>query len=569
MNKDKRTNITLTSNGKAIEEKETANFINDYFTSIGPNLDKLIQNNSNSLNNVLLQHNKIMEDIRTNQDEVIKLCKAVQICKSSGIQNLSSLILKDAFLALPEQLTYIFNLSLRSGIFPTQWKHAMVIPVPKGGDSSDVGNLRPISLLPLPGKLLEKIVHRSLMSFVTENDLLTEHQGGFRPGYSTVKTVAEFTDDIYDAINRKECTLATFIDFRKAFDTVNHTILTRKLKSIGVSQNNLSWFESYLSNRKQQTLANNEISTKKDVSIGVPQGSLLGPLLFLIYINDIANLTLSSKFKLYADDIVLYTCSKDPVKASSDMQNDLNTITNWCDNNRLTINTGKTKCVIFGSKNKLKSYVSNPVKVKGICLQFVSSYKYLGIYLDNSMRFTTHMCDVVKKAAHKIYQLSKIKQYLTSEAALRLYKVMILPYFDYGDVLFCTTNQTLSDKMQRLQNRALRICTLSSSTQSTKQLHTLSKTPLLTCRQNIHLRNFMHKRGKIDKYLDKKSINTRSRDGLLFKTERPTCELYKNSVKFKGAYEWNNLDANMRNITNYSQFKLKQKLWLQESINKI
>ena len=233
--KDKSTN-------EAIDNEDTANFINNFFISVGPELDK----NFDTTWHYDGQHtNAKFTDITAAQDEVVTLCNEINIYKSSAILNLSSRILKDAFLAVPGHLTHLFNLSLGSGSFPDDWKIATVIPLPKEGDPSDVNNLRPISLLPLPGKILEKIVHKQFLNYFENNNFISTNQGGFRPNHSTIDTVGAFTDDIFDGINDKKFTIAAFIDLKKAFDTVNYDILIKKLHYLGVRNKPLDWIKDY------------------------------------------------------------------------------------------------------------------------------------------------------------------------------------------------------------------------------------------------------------------------------------------------------------------------------------
>ena len=226
--------------------------------------------------------------------EIIACVKEIDVHKSSAIDNLSARVLKDSFEYLTKQLTHMFNCSLIMGIFPDRWKRATVVPLQKGGDKSNVSNLRPVSLLPLPGKLLERLVHNKVSEYLNENRLLNDGQNGFQKGRSTTGTVAEFTDDVLNGINNKKYTLAAFVDLRKAFDTVSHNILGKKIGKFGFNINLINWFKNYLTNRQQRCKTNGITSEYLDIS-------------YLIYINDINSRLNLCSTKLYADDTVLYS----------------------------------------------------------------------------------------------------------------------------------------------------------------------------------------------------------------------------------------------------------------------
>ena len=391
-NKDKSANkiILKDDKGKIIEDnKIAAGIMNNFFTSIGPKLAANYQDPW-SYTGKIIENN--IPDIRTNRVEVLKLIKDININKSSAIPNLSSKVLKPACLALIDQFTFIFNLCLEKNEFPEEWKYTKVTPLPKDGDMSKCTNYRPISLLPLPGKNLEHIIHDRINIFCNDNKIINENQGGFRKKHSTISTVANFTNDIYSAINKKQISIATFIDFSKAFDTVNHQILFLKLQKIGITGNVLKLLQNYLKNRKQKTIVNNTESEFGTISCGVPQGSVLGPLLFLLYINNLCDSVKTVNTYLYADDTVLVSSAIDIYTAHAHLQNDLTNVANWCKSNKLSINIKKTKSMIMGTHSTVKKHRFLPkLKIEGNAFDYVFQDKYLGITVDESLTFHNHL----------------------------------------------------------------------------------------------------------------------------------------------------------------------------------
>ena len=545
------------NNGEMIFDPKTAsNLINDFFTSIGPKLAQTFNRN-------WLFHGTLIDDQMDNmsvtEEEVILLCKEINTNKSSAIENLSANILKLAFITLSKQLTYVFNLSLGTATVPKSWKNATVTPLFKAGDVSQCNNYRPISVLPLPGKILEKIVHKRLNTFFEANNILNPNQGGFRKNQSTTNTTAKFLDSIYESINNKEFSIATYIDFSKAFDTVPHDILLKKLKLYGVRGKNLKWIKSYLTNRKQKTFFNNVASNYALITCGVPQGSVLGPLLFLIYINDLVDVIENCNTFLYADDTVLVSSARNIHDAHRSMQHDLDNITNWCKSNRLTLNIKKTKSMIFGSKHKIKRIHAPRLQMNDIPLDYVTTYKYLGITADQTLNFNLNLNQIIKTVSYKLSLLSKLKVYISTEAAIQVYKSMVVPYFDYGDILYHCASVKLLDKLQKLQNRGLKICFGQGCELTIHEMHVRSNLALLEHRRVQHVYTFMYKQQTNLDIIDARDIRTRAHDATLYITNRPLCEKYKKNVFYYGARLWNHLPVKERKIDTYVNFKNVQK----------
>ena len=556
-NNNKNDILLKDDNGYDIENNETANYVNKFFTNIGKNLankiDKTAWNYLEKINDTSI------ESIKTDFEEILQICKEIETSKSSGINFLSSRILKDAFMVIIPQIVFIFNLSLDKSEFPSDWKNATIIPLFKGGNKNMVSNYRPVSLLPLPGKMLEKVVHKSLISYFENNDLLSDNQSGFRKGYSTTKSIVELNDIIFENMNNGKVTAAVFIDLRKAFDTVDHSILLKKLDKMGIKSNVLLWCENYLSNRKQRTLVNGRNSNYLDVTCGVPQGSVLGPLFFLTYVNDIVNRIGNENIKLYADDTVIFLEGDDVLLLQNSLQRLLNIFSYWCKENKLSINAEKTKFVCFGTRSRIKKYKTLKVSLMNTIIQQVPSYKYLGIALDNSLNFNIQIQQTMNKVSHKLYILSKIRQFLTVKSAILIYKTMILPYFDYGDIVYMFSSKNELNKLERLQERCINICTRTYGRDNINNIRAAHKLPKLEKRRKCHINNFMYRRNINVENTNDDEIQTRSKSAKKFIVNKPNLEAYKRSIIYSGAITWNALKTETKNIEIYDAFKYHQK----------
>ena len=291
--KIKSTNLPrkLTINKVDVYNKpEIADAFNDFFTNIGQKLASQIPKSSKTFETYMNKMNVIIDSKPLSINELKDAFFSLKINKSSGVDDVSFNIIKKCFGVLCEPLTYLFQLSLEKVVFPDDLKIAKVTPIYKAGDNSDVSNYRPISVLPCFSKILERLMYNHLYKYLNKNNILYEKQFGFLSGYPTNDVIAQLGDKIFDSFEKEQFTLGVFIDLSKAFDTVDHSILLKKLKSYGITDKNLAWFESYLSNRKQYIeIGENSKTDLKYGTCGVPQGSILGPHLFLVYVNDLTN----------------------------------------------------------------------------------------------------------------------------------------------------------------------------------------------------------------------------------------------------------------------------------------
>ena len=392
-----------------------------------------------------------MQDIEFTTQGVAKLLSNLKPNKASGPDKIAARFLKEMASALAPSLTLIFKASLAQGILPNDWKKAFIIPVYKKGDRSCAANYRPISLTNLPCKIMEHIICSNIFSHLDEHGILCDEQHGFRQKKSFETQLITAVNDFATALNNSEQVDAIFLDLSKAFDTVPHKRLCNKLSFYGIRGALLRWIENLLTNRTQQVIINDKSSDPLPVLSGVPQGSVLGPLLCICYINDIPN-NISSTIRLYADDALLYRSIHNE-KDVNDLQNDLDLLTSWAAEWKMTFNPKKTEFLRITNKiNPLESqyYLLNTL------IPTISHVKYLGVIIDKNLNWKQHVNMVTYKAnstrGFLQCNLAKCPTYVKRLS----YITFVRPILDYACTIWPPYYQTYIRSIEMVQRRAAR-----------------------------------------------------------------------------------------------------------------
>ena len=404
--------------------------------------------------NDINQNMNIIENIFVDELDVFKILKSLNVKKASGPDLLSNRILRECALSLAKPLQQLFNFSLSSGIFPAQWKVSNTCPIYKTAERNKKNNYRPVSLLCNKSKVLETIVFKHLYLFCKNNNALTWKNSGFKENDSTVLQCLYITQYIYDQLDKGKEVCMVFLDVSKAFDRVWHSGLLYKLEKIGVRGNLLTWFQSYLTDRKLRVVINGQTSKCYDINAGVPQGSVLGPLLFLIYSNDIVE-NITSHISLFADDTSLYTT----VESSHDIDTlnaDLNTISQWGKQWIMQFNAQKTKYVLFSRKrNRFKC----TLLFNDLSIVEETSHQHLGIVLSNDMSWRFHIDKIISKVSNRLNIMKAIQRKVPRICLESIYEYMIRPIIEYGDVVYDNVSAGQAHELELLQRQAALCCT--------------------------------------------------------------------------------------------------------------
>ena len=459
--KTKNRTYAITHNDNTLTDDNTiSNLFNEYFTNVSNNLSNGIPiSNTNPLTYMGNPVNNTFVFFKTTTTEVISILKGFKN-KKSTLNNIPITVLKKISHVIAPLLTELFNDSIRQGLFPDILKIGRVIPIHKSGSRKEMKNYRPITTLSVFSKIFEKLVHKRLIKFITKYNLLNKNQFGFLKNRNTSDAILEFLDNLYDSLNNDEYHLAIYLDFSKAFDTISHEILMSKLFHMGfrsdLNGDIYSWLRSYLSNRKQYVSINETNSNTLPTNIGIPQGSTLGPLLFILYINDMANSLSYTKIIHFADDSTLYKSYNKTTDISHQINTELEAINNWLTANKLYLNVNKTKYMIINNRGRppdLNLTIGNST------IERCTEHKFLGVYIDERLTFGTHTNKISNRIARGIGVLRRMKHIVPNDVLRQLFYAFIYSNYTYAITTYGSAYQNQLQRLTNLTNKAIKIIT--------------------------------------------------------------------------------------------------------------
>ena len=459
-------------------------------------------------------------------------------------------------LSLP--ILNLINQSFSTGSFPEKMKIARITPIYKAGNKTIPSNYRPISSLPYISKLFEKSIANRMMSFCNKFSIIATEQYGFQSSISTCDALIELTETIYNSLDSKKHHFLTLIDFKKAFDCVDHQILISKLESYGIRGMPLRWFTSYLSNRVCYTEIEQITSNHRIFNTGVPQGSILGPLLFLLYINDLPKISDNLQTILFADDTTVSSSDVDLRFLTQTTNEELFKIEQWTILNKLTLNADKTEFLVF-SNRKIQNF-NNSIILNNTQVTPSLSCKFLGIHLDNKLTFKKHIDYVLGKISRLTGILFRIRDSLTLKARLDYYYAFIYPYLNYNVTVWGGTYETTLQPLVLQHKKVIRTIANADYRDHTTQIFANLKLLKLKDIYLYNLLTHMHKALSKGKFQSIHNLNTRTNATARPKFHRLT--LSQHAVSFTGPTQWNKLPNNLRSIDNIFSFKKALKKYL-------
>ena len=465
-NRVKNTKISIQEENRLLDSSELPNKFNNYFSNIANELVSNIPHEHTGFNSYLinrLPNSFYMHEISNN--EIIDAINDLKNC--NGINQISTTVLKEIDMDLSHPLHHIYNLCIKEGYFPTELKLGCITPIFKKGDKYCMSNYRPVCSLSPFSKIFERILYNRMLDFIGKNNIFSDSQYGFRKKKSAETALLDFTNYTYGGLTAKQNVGSIFMDLSKAFDVIDHSILGTKLEHYGFRGIFLKLLMNFLKNRKYFVSVNGLKSGINTVNIGVPQGSTLGPLLFLVYINDMKNSSKLLKFIQFADDTTLMYRSKCIVQLNNILETEGDKVTKWLSANRLIINLTKTHTMLFTNK------INNPtlrLKIQDTLLENKTETCFLGVIIDQKLSWKQHIQHISNKIS-KTIALLRLLRYIFPKRILKLiYMSLIYSYINYCNIIWGGAYDIVLQPLYILQKKAIRLISNSHYLEHTEPL---------------------------------------------------------------------------------------------------
>lgn len=565
----------IEQNGEFITKASAiANYFNNYFLSkVNTLRNQMLPVNSNMSESIIKNHIMLGKDcwFEFKPIKVVdmeKLLHTIKCDKPCGFDNLDGRLLQLSAKLIAKSLCHIFNLCFEECVYPNLWKIAKVTPLSKNCRESFTGpNSRPISILPVLSKLLEGIVFKQIQHYFAENSINSDVQHAYKAGYSTSTALTSLTDDWLKQIDGKSVVGVVLLDFSAAFDVIDHELLLMKLLSYGFKDSATDFMRSYLANRKQCVMFNGTFSNIETLQCGIPQGSCLGPLLFSIFVNDLPYVSKNAGMVIYADDTTMYVSAENNEQVSRLLQQELMLVSEWVMGNRLKLNVSKTKCMVLGSKHALRTDQKLCLHLQGAAVEQVKEAKLLGVTIDETLSWSTHINNIVAKMSKCISTIRR-SAYLLSDTTTKLVtQSLVLSNLDYCPTIWSSASKQELAKLQLTQNRAARLvlhCSVRSSVDGMHaRLSWMKVEDRLACSLVLYLKNIHSSQrpfslfSQLTPINDRHSYNTRQALSCCFTLPLPRTNALKKTVMYRAIVYWNMLPQHLTVAGNKSGFKKK------------
>jgi len=564
--KNENVSITLQENGLNISNPEmVANKLNEYFIKVGDSfVPTYNEHPSASIKNPAIPTSMFLEPVT--EIEINNIIVALRDGASVGTDGVSVNIIKNCRQYLLSPLVYLINKCFKRGEFPSSLKHSIVTPIyKKSGSRRDPTNYRPISVISQFSKVFEKAVVVRLNNYFDKNDIISHRQFGFRKNLSTQDALYYCFKNIYNSINANNKTIGIFLDLRKAFDSVSHGLLLEKLESYGIRGPVLNLFRSYLTGRSQVVRVGNAYSRPLVINTGVPQGTVLGPIMFIAYINDLLKTDMDGEIVTYADDTALVFSADTWDQARQKAEIGIRRVVSWLDLHRLSLNVGKTHFMPFfaGSTEQIHfSYLTvHSLSCHGLChcnerILITHETKYLGLIVGSRLRWEGHANQLTTKLKPFLYMLYQLRQILNHRTLITVYRSLIESIIQYGIIIWGGTYKTLINSLYIRQKYLIKIILFKNKLYSTEQLFLesglLDIQSLYILKSCVFVKKVSELRGVIDHPFD-----TRNRLGGTLAVPRMRTALNQKFITYLGPRFYNNIPASFKTINNLSMFSKK------------